>query len=85
MQKHSPHKCVLMLLDSVASSHEPTMTDLARKMQYSNAVITGLVDRLENLGYVERKADPKDRRKILVCNTPKGTDLLEVLRNNAPQ
>ncbi len=57
-----------------------TMTDIARKMGHSTAASTGLVDRLEKLGYVERTHDADDRRKVIVRITLKGQDLLTKLR-----
>ncbi|MFH8248761.1 MarR family winged helix-turn-helix transcriptional regulator [Microbacterium sp. B2969] len=39
--------------------------------------ITGLVDALEAVGYVERIPDPTDRRARLVGLTPQGHELME--------
>ncbi len=49
-----------------------TMSEVAERMDHSTAAATGLVDRLENLGYVERTHATNDRRKVLVRITPKG-------------
>src|ERR1700760_3266240 len=38
--------------------------------------ITGLVDRLESAGFVERRRCEEDRRVIFVAITPKGTAIL---------
>ena len=40
--------------------------DIARRTGLSSGAVTGLIDRLERLGLVERAADPADRRKVLV-------------------
>jgi DNA-binding MarR family transcriptional regulator len=56
------------------------MTDIARKMGHSTAAATGLVDRLEKLGYVERMHAADDRRKVMVRITTKGLDLVSKLR-----
>ena len=69
------------LLNYLSSSKELTMTDIARKMGHSTAAATGLVDRLEKLGYMERTHALDDRRKVMVRVTPKGLDLVSRLRD----
>lgn len=56
------------------------MSDIAKKMGHSTAAATGLVDRLEKLGYVERVHAAEDRRKIMVRITHKGTELVAHMR-----
>ena len=69
------------LLSYLASSKDLTMTDIARKMSHSTAAATGLVDRLEKLGYMERTHAIDDRRKVMVRVTSKGLDLVSRLRD----
>ncbi len=69
------------LLSYLASSKDLTMTDIARKMGHSTAAATGLVDRLEKLGYMERTHAVDDRRKVLVKVTSRGLDLVSRLRD----
>jgi DNA-binding MarR family transcriptional regulator len=57
-----------------------TMSDIAKKMGHSTAAATGLVDHLEDLGYVERRHAEDDRRKIMVRITPKGVELVARMR-----
>lgn len=68
------------LMGYLSNSGELTMTDIARKMGHSTAAATGLVDRLEKLGYVVRMHAEDDRRKVLVKITEQGTDLVAKLR-----
>lgn len=56
------------------------MSDIAKKMGHSTAAATGLVDRLEKLGYVDRVHAAEDRRKIMVRITSKGTQLVSKMR-----
>ena len=56
----------------------PTST-LARSLDVSRAVVTGIVDRLEGQGLVRRQAVPSDRRVTLVALTPVGEALVEEL------
>ena len=53
-----------------------TMSAIAQKMGHTTAAASGLVDRLENLGYVGRSSAREDRRKVMVCITPKGSALV---------
>lgn len=69
------------LLSYLATSPELTMTDIARKMGHSTAAATGLVDRLEKLGYMERTHAIDDRRKVLVRITSQGLQLVSRLRD----
>ena len=39
--------------------------------------MTGVVDRLEKLGFVTRQPDPSDRRALLPCITPEGLEEIE--------
>ena len=48
------------------------MSAIAKKMGHTTAAASGLVARLENLGYVVRSVARDDRRKVMVCITPKG-------------
>ncbi|QIF03195.1 MarR family transcriptional regulator [Roseimicrobium sp. ORNL1] len=68
------------LMSYLGTSRDLTMTDIARKMGHSTAAATGLVDRLEKLGYVERMHAADDRRKVLVRITQKGLELVSKLR-----
>ena len=68
------------LLNYLSTSPELTMTDIARKMGHSTAAATGLVDRLEKLGYMERTHAIDDRRKVLVRITSQGLQLVARLR-----
>lgn len=39
---------------------------IAREIRLTPAAVTTLIDRLERRGFVRRKADPSDRRKVMV-------------------
>ena len=57
-----------------------TMSGIAQKMGHTTAAASGLVARLENLGYVVRSSAREDRRKVMVCITPKGSALVRRIR-----
>jgi DNA-binding MarR family transcriptional regulator len=49
--------------------------DLAAAVRRTPAAVTALLDRLEARGLVERRPDPRDRRRLLVAMTPKAESL----------
>lgn len=57
-----------------------TMSAIAQKMGHTTAAATGLVARLENLNYIVRSSAREDRRKVMVCITPKGSALVRRIR-----
>ena len=70
------------LLGHIATHDFLSMSEIAEKMNHSTAAATGLVDRLENLGYVQRSHAANDRRKVLVKITKKGSALVEKIRQD---
>ncbi|WIV57249.1 MarR family winged helix-turn-helix transcriptional regulator [Amycolatopsis nalaikhensis] len=65
---HPRHGAVLAYLDKDGVR----ATELSRLSGQHKQVIGKLVDELEELGYVERRPDPADRRAKLVCPTERG-------------
>lgn len=57
-----------------------TMSAIAQKMGHTTAAASGLVARLENVGYVVRSSAREDRRKVMVCITEKGSALVRRIR-----
>lgn len=55
------------------------ISKLAKKVALDKATLTGIIDRLERDGLVERRDDPKDRRAIRVYLTPKAEAIKEEL------
>jgi len=53
-----------------------TVRGLAAALNVSKPAITRSVDRLEEFDFVRRRADPKDRRSVLIQRTVKGAALL---------
>ncbi|MGA3170153.1 MAG: MarR family transcriptional regulator [Chthoniobacteraceae bacterium] len=70
------------LLGFLAQQKRLTMSEIAAKMGHTTAAATGLVDRLEKLGYVRRMHASDDRRKIEVQITPPGQSLVEQIRED---
>jgi DNA-binding transcriptional ArsR family regulator len=56
----------LNCLNIVALGRRLTAGDLARRTGLTTASITGVLDRLEEAGFVRRERDPSDRRRVIV-------------------
>jgi DNA-binding transcriptional ArsR family regulator len=60
----------LNCLNIVALGGPLTAGELARQTGLTTASITGVLDRLEDGGFVRRERDPKDRRRVIVNLNP---------------
>jgi len=58
-----------MLVGTLAHYGEMKISDLSDKLGLSNSTVSGIVDRLENQGLVERKRSKDDRRVVRVSVT----------------
>jgi DNA-binding MarR family transcriptional regulator len=56
----------LEVLDLIFIREHATAGELADTTGLTSGAVTALIDRLANAGYVERTADPADRRKVVV-------------------
>jgi DNA-binding MarR family transcriptional regulator len=58
----SDHKA----LDMVCTEGSLTAGQLAERTNLTSGAVTGLVDRLEQAGFVRRERDPYDRRRVII-------------------
>ncbi len=56
-----------------------TQKELSEKLLVDKSNVTGLIDRLEKVGYIRRAAVPNDRRSYHVCLTAEGRALIDEL------
>ena len=70
----------LIILQEISKSEEISSGQIAKAISLSQATVTGILERLEKRGLIERRRSEVDKRKVLVRVTPKGYQLLE----NAP-
>jgi DNA-binding MarR family transcriptional regulator len=73
----------LNCLNIVALTGPMTAGDLARQTGLTTASITGVLDRLEEGGFIRRERDPKDRRRVIV-NLKAGPGLREIAPTFGP-
>ena len=71
-----PHGAVLQYLDDDGTQ----VSELARRAHVTKQSMGELVAHLERHGYVERVADPADRRAKLVRATPRGREVYAIAR-----
>jgi DNA-binding MarR family transcriptional regulator len=67
----------LNILYSLRRSGEMPMSRLADVLNVSLSSATGLIDRLEERGYIERTRVPEDRRIVMVRLTHAGVQMLD--------
>ena len=78
-----------MVIAALDAEHPPTMSELAAATYCDNSSLTGVVDRLEALRYVERVPALNDRRARCVALTAHGASFQgrfrEAMRPAPPQ
>jgi DNA-binding MarR family transcriptional regulator len=70
--RHALSLVHLNVLTALEAEGALSMTNLAQAMDVSDASATGIVDRMEKRGLVERRHDTGDRRKVIVQVTETG-------------
>jgi DNA-binding MarR family transcriptional regulator len=67
----------LNILYTLQRSGDMTMSQIADGLNVSDSNATGLIDRIEERGFVERTRVPEDRRIVMVRLTDTGRQLLD--------
>jgi|KBSMisStandDraft_5_1062788.scaffolds.fasta_scaffold07695_2 DNA-binding MarR family transcriptional regulator len=74
-----PQHQALLVIRALTVSGNATITDVARQLLSRHHSTVELVDRLESLRLVRRRADARDRRRVALVLTPRATRILERL------
>jgi DNA-binding MarR family transcriptional regulator len=80
--KIAPYKVTAvqgLVLAFLREKDRVTATELRSRIHIDSATLTGVLDRLEATGWLNRQKKPDDRRALLICLTPNGRDLAEDL------
>lgn len=62
----------LLVLREIAARAQPTPSVIASALQFSQASITAIVDRLVAMNFVDRQRSEKDKRQVILDITPQG-------------
>lgn len=65
------------LLCHLSTEKSLAMSNIAKMMGHSTAAATGMVDKLQEMGYIQRIAAVSDRRKIMVKITSHGCKFVD--------
>jgi DNA-binding MarR family transcriptional regulator len=68
---------LLLAVKGLPPDKKATIGELAERLQLQHHSTVELVDRLSEGGFVERQRDEEDQRRVLVCLTPRGEELLQ--------
>jgi DNA-binding MarR family transcriptional regulator len=70
---------LLLTIRGLPPGAEPTVSELAERLQIRHHSVVELIDRLEGRQLVSRRRAEHDRRKVLVELTPEGDHMLRSL------
>lgn len=65
------------VLAQLSGTHGMTQQALAERLMVTKGNVCGLIDRMSDRGFVERRADPEDRRSNLLFVTELGKEVAE--------
>src|ERR1700690_319051 len=71
------------VLSALWDSDKIKFKDLTQILDMDGATLTGLLDRMEKRGFINRPPDPKDRRSVLVELTDKSKEIGQDMIKNA--
>ncbi|MDP4142888.1 MAG: MarR family transcriptional regulator [Bacillota bacterium] len=74
-----------MVLRTLGHNEKMKISDLSSHLGLSNSTVSGIVDRLEKQGMVERIRSEEDRRVVYVSSSPKFEKLHKELHNRAEE
>lgn len=67
----------LLVLQNIERRGETTPSAIAKALQFGQATVTNIVDRLEAADLVTRRRDDRDRRQMLLQPTDQGRNILD--------
>jgi MarR family transcriptional regulator, organic hydroperoxide resistance regulator len=70
-----------MVLGFLSEEDMITSRQLGERTIIDSATLTGILDRLETMGYIERQSNPGDKRSIMISLTTAGKEVAFNIRN----
>lgn len=67
------------VLSSLFETDQVKFKVLAGKLSMEGPTLTGILDRLERMNFIERRADPEDRRSLLIFLTEHAQEKRDVI------
>jgi DNA-binding MarR family transcriptional regulator len=64
------------VLEAIHKTKQPTMSHIAHRLRVTVGTLTTAVNRLVDKGFVDRKREKEDKRKVIVSLTPKAYEVL---------
>ena len=74
----------LQYIDAIGALGQPTITEVAKKLQITKASVTNGVNKLISLGFVAKNQSSEDKRVYHVNLTPEGAQIVDA-RDRAVQ
>lgn len=66
------------VLEAIQKTEIPTMSNIARRLRVTVGTLTTAINRLVEKGYVERKREKEDKRKVIVSITTEAYKVLSI-------
>ncbi|MCU0589081.1 MAG: MarR family transcriptional regulator [Syntrophobacteraceae bacterium] len=70
-----------MVLGFLFDEDRVTSRQLGERVALDSATLTGILDRLEAMAFIERRPNPDDRRAITICLTREGSKTAGSIRS----
>jgi len=67
----------LLVMQTISYTESVTAGQIARDVNLSQATVTSILDRLEKKAYLQRERSKQDKRKVFICLTTAGDQVLE--------
>jgi len=72
---------LLLAIKGLPEGRKATIGELAERLQIQHHSTVELIDRMTEHGFVERKRDDADQRRVIVSLTEQGEEILQRLSN----
>ncbi|WP_407270261.1 MarR family winged helix-turn-helix transcriptional regulator [Radiobacillus sp. PE A8.2] len=71
----------MMIMFMLSEEEQLRISDISKKMSLANSTVSGIIDRLEKQGYVNRLRSEEDKRVVYIVPSVQVKELHESMRN----